>query len=88
MPGAVRLAVSAGGIGWQRHEPASADTGQNTRMPHLFARYQCRPAHYNGNFTAYRLRNYHGHENVIAIIALPADTIKRTAIGNPTLPLN
>jgi hypothetical protein len=56
-------------------------------VPHPFARYQCRPAHDYGNFTAYRLHSYHDHENVIAIMALPAGTVKRTAIGNPTLPL-
>ena len=57
-------------------------------VPHPFARYLCRPTNYNGNFTAYRLLNYHDHENVIVIMALPADTVKITAIGNPTLPLN
>ena len=57
-------------------------------VPQPFARYQCRLVHDNGNFTAYRLRNYHYHENVIVIMALPADTVKHTAIGNPTLPLN
>ena len=55
---------------------------------HLFARYQCKLVHDNGNFTAHRLRNYHHNENVIVIMALPAGTVKRTAIGNPTLPLN
>ena len=57
-------------------------------VPHPFARYQCRLVHDNGNFTAYRLLNYHDYENVIVIMALPAGTVKRTAIGNPALPLN
>jgi hypothetical protein len=56
--------------------------------PHPFARYRCGLVHDNGNFTAYRLRNYHDHENVIVIMALPAGTVKHTAIDNPTLPLN
>ena len=55
---------------------------------HPFTRYQCGTAHDNGNFTAYRLRNYHDNENVIVIMALPDDTVKHTAIGNLTLPLN
>ena len=54
---------------------------------HPFTRYQCGTAHDNGNFTAYRLRNYHDNENVIVIIVLPAGTVNLTAIGNSTFPL-
>ena len=57
-------------------------------VPHPFARYQCRLVHDRGNFTAYRLLNCHYHENVIVIMELPAGTVERRAIGNPTLPLN